>query len=92
MAPSPSAAAPSTALGRIRALIEKLRRGEAGPREIAALREELLKGNPQESIAAILEFLRTGDDASTGLGFEIGAGGKLSFLSSIAGPIDHFRL
>lgn len=41
------------------------------------------RGNPEASIEAILEFLKTGQDAATGMGFAIGEGGILTEATSL---------
>lgn len=51
------------------------------PEEIEALLERLANefksAAPENAVAAILDFLRSGEDATTGLGFEVGVGGTL---------------
>ncbi len=44
---------------------------------LAALREALAHADPKVAIAAIRQFLASGGDASTGLGFKVGEGGVL---------------
>jgi hypothetical protein len=74
--------------------MEKFRRGEASAADLEALRQKLLGADPRVAIAAILEFLRSGDDAATGLEFGLGPGGLLSgaptmrtFLMDLLGQI-----
>ncbi len=64
-------------MGDIEALLAKLQRGQATPEDLAALRQKLLGANPQQAIAAIVEFLRSGRDAGTGQELQIGEGGAL---------------
>jgi hypothetical protein len=74
----PEPALPQTPDEAIATIMAKLRRGGATAADFEALRQRLLGGDAAQSIAAILAFLQTGDDASTGLEFGIGTGGALT--------------
>jgi hypothetical protein len=52
-------------------------RPEEGGEILAGLRRRLLALSPDEAVAAILDFLNGGEDASTGLGFTLVEGGRL---------------
>ena len=63
---------------------------------LAALREALAHADPKVALAAIHQFLATGNDAATGLGFKVGQGGVLdeaptmrTFLMDQLGTISH---
>jgi hypothetical protein len=53
-------------------------RPEEGKEILAELRRRLLALSPDEAVAAILDFLNGGEDASTGLGFTLVEGGRLN--------------
>jgi hypothetical protein len=81
-------------LSRIEQLLARLQTGNATAADLAALREELLRGDPAQSIAAISAFLASGRDAATGQGFAVGEGGALAgagtlrvFLMDLLGQI-----
>lgn len=52
-------------------------RPEEGAEILAELRRRLLALSPDEAVAALLDFLNGGEDASTGLGFTLVEGGRL---------------
>lgn len=63
--------------GRLNGIFGKIRAGTLGLGELDAFRRALLAGDPDETIAAILRFLATGQDALTGESFTIGKNGEL---------------
>lgn len=78
----------------IDALLEKLLRKEATPADFDALRRLLLSADPAQAIAAITAFLKTGEDAPSGIELAIGANGALTgaptmrvFLMDLLGQI-----
>lgn len=73
--PKPAASDP-TLFDRIGGLLAKLRRNSATTADLAALRRDFL-ANPAAGIAAIRQFLATGEDAATGQRFIVGPGGML---------------
>ncbi|MEO7318779.1 MAG: hypothetical protein ABIZ56_07300 [Chthoniobacteraceae bacterium] len=73
--PPPAASDPSL-FDRIGGVLAKLRRNGANASDLAALRRELL-ANPAAGIAAIRQFLATGEDAATGQRFIVGPGGVM---------------
>jgi hypothetical protein len=84
----------SPLLREIETLLGQLTLGPVGPEQLLALRERLLRGDPRQAIAAIVEFLRTGRDAPTGQEFGVGEGGTLAgaptlrvFLMDLLGQI-----
>jgi hypothetical protein len=48
------------------------------PAALEALRNALKSADPKVAMAAIRQFLKTGQDAPTGLGFKVGEGGELA--------------
>jgi hypothetical protein len=48
------------------------------PAALEALRKALQSADPKVAMAAIRDFLKTGQDAPTGLGFKVGEGGELA--------------
>ncbi len=65
---------PAAQLARI---LDKLRAGTLSPGELDAFRRAILDGDPAQSIAAIVKFLASGQDALTGETFAPGKGGEL---------------
>ncbi|MDP9291359.1 MAG: hypothetical protein M3O82_03220 [Verrucomicrobiota bacterium] len=63
-------------LDKIAATLTALKNGAAGT-GLEDLKAEFAKADPRVAIAAIGEFLKTGQDASTGAVFEVGEGGAL---------------
>lgn len=76
--PAPDAAPPRVLSVRemIASLLDKMRVARAGAADLAALRAALF-ADPAAGIAAIREFLATGDDATTGQPFVVGQSGVL---------------
>ena len=63
---------------QIETVFQKLAEGTGTARDVAALRAALDNADPREAIAATIEFLRSGRDASTGQSFVVGEGGRLA--------------
>jgi hypothetical protein len=59
-------------------LFRRLRSGPLAAGELDAFRASLLGGDPRKTIAAIVQFLGTGQDALTGERFSIGKNGELA--------------
>jgi hypothetical protein len=78
----------------IGALLDKLRHKQATAADFEELRRLLLTADPAQAIAAITAFLKTGEDAPSGLELAIGSGGALEgaptmrvFLMDLLGQI-----
>src|SRR4051794_3801108 len=91
-----AAATPAkSALAReIDALLDKMRRKQATAADFDALRRLLLSADPAQAIAAITAFLKSGEDAASGIELAIGPGGALTgaptmrvFLMDLLGQI-----
>lgn len=80
-APDPASTVDKTGMIRLmKEALDAMRKGEPGEirRSLARLDDALGgRGDQATAIAAIMEFLRTGADAKTGMGFLIGEGGVL---------------
>lgn len=64
--------------GMLARVFGRLRSGDLRPGDLNALRNAILSAPKAESIAAILKFLATGQDATTGESFAVGTRGELS--------------
>lgn len=64
-------------------LLAKLRAAAATPADLARLQRALLSADPRQAIAAILAFLKTGQDATTGEPFAPGPNGGLETAPSL---------
>lgn len=67
-----------SAAGILAKYFARLRSGDLRPGDLNAMRAALLSAPKSEAIAAILKFLATGQDASTGESFSVGTRGELS--------------
>ncbi|MDB6172781.1 MAG: hypothetical protein JWL59_2092 [Chthoniobacteraceae bacterium] len=76
--PNPAQLPASPLYARITALLEKLRHGGASSLDLAQLADELSAADKRQAFSAILDFLSTGQDASTGAEFTIGENGRLA--------------
>lgn len=90
-----SATPAKSALARgIDELLEKMRRKQATAADFDALRRLLLSADPAQAIAAITAFLKSGEDAASGMELAIGPNGALvgaptmrTFLMDLLGLI-----
>ena len=61
--------------GALQSLLAKFRGGGGTPADLTALRQAVRAADPREAIAAITEFLKSGQDWRTGEAFTVGPGG-----------------
>jgi hypothetical protein len=79
--PAPEASTPIVATPESKNVIEdfldRLQKRQVTPAQLLAFRNALLEGDPATVIPAIIAFLATGKDVSTGLAFGLGEAGVL---------------
>lgn len=85
----------ATRLARTRGELNAQAAAEATQASLTRLRDELLAGSPTAVAAALLDELRRGADAPTGLGFRVGSKGNLAawptwrtWLLDVLGQVD----
>lgn len=77
VAPPPSVTERTESKGVIEDILDRLQKRTLTPAELLAFRQALLNGDPAAVIPTIRAFLATGNDVSTGFGFELGENGVL---------------
>jgi hypothetical protein len=85
--PAPKISTPIAATAETKTVIEdfldRLQRRQVTPAQLLGFRNALLEGDPATVIPAILAFLATGKDVTTGLAFELGDDGVLEHAPTL---------